>query len=118
MNKWYCDGSTYKNGQIGQDSSYLIYNKDIQRAHLGNYSINYAEAYAILMASEQAKDNDLILTDSYCAFRWAINILKKPKYDFILGIRTNIASKKLHLALIPRELNLAGIEIEMNPFYH
>jgi len=125
--KYYCDGSTYMNGQEGQDSSYLVkYDDQIIREHLGDFSINYAELYAIYKASTLANLGDMIVTDSQIAKIWATKIMKRkfretmPAETIKLREKTfNLVMKEKFLTItcVPREVNEAGKEIEANPFY-
>lgn len=123
MNTWYCDGSTYKNGQKGQDSSYCVVCPSgmVIREHIGDYSINVAELSAILHAVTLADPNDLICTDSNICVNWVKNW--KPtknnrhvRRDVSL-IKSIVEKKKLNLLWVPRDKNMAGIEIENEPFY-
>jgi len=120
--EWYCDGSTYKNGQAGQDSSYMVCTKDRKyqkRGHLGDYSINYAEIYAIYWSAVLAAKKDKIFSDSQVACKWAKTGLASNEHSTKIAsqVKEIIEYKKLKLAQIPRDQNLAGIEIENNPFY-
>lgn len=118
MSDWYCDGSTYKNGQPGQDSSCLVFYPDgkVERSHIGDVSNNYAESWAIFLAACSANNGDTIFTDSTTSYNW-IYKSKKPKYDFILETIKLLGFKKIKVALIRRDKNKAGIEIERCPFY-
>ena len=123
MNTWYCDGSTYKNGQPGQDSSYLILcpDGDIIRKHIGDFSINQAELFAIEEAIELAGMGDIIVTDSRTAYLWILNFKpnKNNKHvaDRVKSLVPYAQAKDLSIKWLPREDNLAGKIIEEDPFY-
>jgi ribonuclease HI len=123
MSKYYCDGSTYKNGQVGQDSSFLVLGPrgGITRKHLGNYSINYAELSAIKYACKKAKLGDTVYSDSKIALNWVTTYHTGKKQNFYIDLVKEINNivhvKGLSLEYIPRDYNLAGIEIEECPFY-
>lgn len=122
--RYFCDGSTYKNGQPGQDSSILVLKPDgeIHREHIGDHSINYAELFAIKRACEWATRGDEIYTDSNLSFNWINKPFKLTKRNghleqLIREIKSYVLDKHLVVQFIPRESNLAGLEIEKQPFY-
>ena len=123
MNIYYCDGSTYKNGREGQDSSCLVLCPDgeIIRKYLGDCTINEAELSAVEVAVERARSGDCIYTDSQIVYNW-IMAWKDTKTN--THVKHRVASlvpyaraKNLSLVWIRRDENLAGLEIENNPFY-
>ncbi|MHB8482784.1 MAG: RNase H family protein [Nitrospiria bacterium] len=121
---FYCDGSTLKNGQIGQDSSVLVLKPDktIFREHIGDYSINYAELWAIKRAAEFATGGEEIVTDSMLSFRWIRLPFRKTKDNIhleslVIEIKQLVKEKRLELIFKLRAENKAGWEIEANPFY-
>ena len=105
--KYYCDGSTYKNGQEGQDSSYLVkYDNKIIREHLGDFSINYAELYAIYRASTMANIGDQIITDSQIAKIWATRVMKH-KFKEIMPVETvKLREKTFNLVMKEKFLTI------------
>lgn len=123
MKTYWCDGSTYMNGKEGQDSSILVLVEDrVHREHLGDYSINYAELFAVKRASEFASIGDEIRTDSLLTYKWINYPLKRTKNNrhlvpLINEIKDIFLSKDLHIQHIPREYNKAGILIDLEPFY-
>lgn len=121
---YYCDGSTYKNGQEGQDSSIIVVcpgGYEI-REHIGDYSINYAELAAIIKAFEICDLGSEVATDSQICANW-INYpykeTKRNKYlkEKILYAKDLLHEKGLMLKKVPRDYNLAGISVEESPFY-
>ncbi len=122
--KYYCDGSTYKNGQEGQDSSLIVVRSsgEIIRKHLGDYSINYAELSAIIKAFEICDLGEEIFSDSKICVNWIVKPYKRTKQNEYLKKKILYAqdlfhTKGLSLKYIRREFNLAGLELEENPFY-
>jgi len=122
--KYYCDGSTYKNGQKGQDSSYIILKPSgkIIRKHLGNCSVNCAELRAIIHAFKICDLGEEIFSDSTICVNWINKPYKKNKRNaylepLILEAQDLLHTKGLSLKYIRREFNLAGLELEENPFY-
>jgi ribonuclease HI len=120
---YYCDGSTYKNGQEGQDSSFLVVCSDgtVIRKHIGDVSINYAELAAIKKACELCDIGETIFSDSMIAVNWAVNpkLTKNNIYlwDEITETNKLVHTKGLDIRQVPRDYNLAGIKIEEDPFY-
>ena len=121
---YYCDGSTYKNGQEGQDSSMIVLcpgGYEI-REHLGNYTINYAELEAIIRAFEVCDLGSEISTDSKICFNWVNNQVKYTKDNEYIVSNIRYAQRLLHtkglsLLKVNRKENLAGLSLEKNPFY-
>lgn len=124
QNVYWCDGSTWMNGQEGQDSSFLVMcpNSYIHREHIGNCSINLAELKALEWVSEVCEEGALLMTDSLLCYRWINLKLKETKgnqhlLSTIRNIRQLKDTKNLTIEFIPREQNLAGLEVEREPFY-
>lgn len=124
MGVLYCDGSTYLNGQPGQDSSFIVRKADgtFIREHLGDFSINYAELSAIIRAFEVCDLGDTIYSDSNVCVNWVNYPYKRTKLnkyleDKILYAQDLLHEKGLELKYVSREANLAGLELEENPFY-
>lgn len=121
---YYTDGSTYKNGQEGQDSSMIVLCPGGYelREHLGNFSINYAELMAIIKAFEICDLDCEIRSDSTIAVNWVLHKYKRSKANEYLKDKIEYAQKLYHIKglsikYIPRDQNLAGIRLEENPFY-
>ena len=120
---YYCDGSTYKNGQPGQDSSFIVVKPDMSeiREHLGNYTINYAELSAIIKAFEICELGAEIRSDSLICVNW-VHRYKKTKgnkylKELILYAQDLYHTKGLSLKHVPRDENVAGVRLEEEPFY-
>lgn len=122
--RYYCDGSTYMNGQKGQDSSMIVLSfRKIIREYLGNYSINYAELSAIIKAFEICNLGDEVFSDSKICVNWVLRPYRRTKQneyikEKILYAQRLLSKKGLSLKYISRESNLAGLELENNPFYY
>jgi ribonuclease HI len=120
---YYTDGSTYKNGREGQDSSMIVLcpgGFEI-REHLGDYSINYAELMAIIRAFEVCDLGSEIRSDSKICVGW-VHKYKRTKSNAYLEDDIRYAQKLYHekglsLKHVPREDNLAGIRLDQKPFY-
>jgi len=120
---YYTDGSTYKNGQEGQDSFYVVRcpNGEIISEHLGNFTINYAELSAIIKALEICELGATIKTDSKICRNWVNLPYKQTKKNSYLREKILYAQKLNHekgvqIELITRCQNEAGKIIEQKNY--
>jgi len=116
MSKIYCDCETYNNGKEGQNSFIVVLKGNkVLKEEVGDRTCNEGELLAINLAIREAKDNDVIYSDSQLAVNLTNGLWKAHKKHLIPYIRQNrklLMDKIVGIKWLPREENKAGILIE------